>query len=95
LCDGEAFSLYTRIVALHRFVDYVPLMIDNVLVRGICEDLANVLRKSFNFSEPSAAERCDSFLQEPLEVKKERDHLKQRANRLARAAEGLHDFWAS
>ena len=94
LCDGEAFSLYTRIVAFHRFVDYVPLVIDKLLVRGICEDLANVLRKSFRFSEPTAAEQCDSFLQEPPEVKKKRDRLKQRSIRLARAAEDLHDFWA-
>jgi Dynamin GTPase effector domain len=89
----KVFSLYTRIVALRRFVDYVPLVIDKLLVRGSCEDLANILRKSFRFSEPSAAERCDGFLQEPLEVKNERDRLKQRSNRLARAAEGLHDFW--
>jgi len=80
-------------VALHRFVDYVPLVVDTELVRGVCGDLAPVLRRSFRFSEPGAAERCSDFLQEPHEVKEEREHLKQRLHRLTLATEELSDFW--
>jgi Dynamin GTPase effector domain len=88
-CDGDVFSLHTRIVALLRFVDYVPLVIDTVLVRGLCDDLATVLRRSFRFSEVNAAERCSYFLQESPEAKRMRDHLGQKHARLTRAAEEL------
>jgi len=81
------------IVALHRFVDYVPLVVDTELVRGICQDLASVLRQSFKFSEPNVGERCREFLQEPLDVKKEREFLEQKLRRLARAEEELRNFW--
>lgn len=84
----------THVVALRRFADYVPLVVDTELVRGVCEELAPVLRRSFRFSDPGAAERYSDFLQEPLEVKNERERLKQRLDRLTRAAEELHDFWA-
>ncbi|KAI0250038.1 P-loop containing nucleoside triphosphate hydrolase protein [Lactifluus subvellereus] len=80
-------------VALHRFVDYVPLVVDTELVRGVCEGLAPVLRRSFGFSSPGAVERCSDLLQEPLEVKRERERLIQRLHRLALATEELHHFW--
>jgi Dynamin GTPase effector domain len=88
-CDGDVFSLHTRIVALLRFVDYVSLVIDTVLVRGLCDGLANVIRQSFRFSEDNAAERCSYLLQEPPEIKGMRDHLRQKQVRLTRAAEEL------
>jgi Dynamin GTPase effector domain len=94
LCDVAVFSQYSRIVALNRFVDYVPLVIDTELVRGFCKDLSQILRRSFKFSEPGAAERCGNLLQEPLDVKRERDRLKRRYDRLTRASEELRDFWA-
>ncbi|KAI0002252.1 P-loop containing nucleoside triphosphate hydrolase protein [Russula compacta] len=80
-------------VALQRFVDYVPLVVDTELVRGVCQELTATLRQSFRFSEPDAAERCREFLREPFEVQQEREHLRQKFNRLSQAAEELNDFW--
>ncbi|KAI0302309.1 P-loop containing nucleoside triphosphate hydrolase protein [Multifurca ochricompacta] len=80
-------------VALHRFVDYAPLVVDIELVRGVCQGLATVLRQSFKFSEPNVAERCREFLQEPLEIRREREQLSQKLRRLELAVEELRDFW--
>jgi len=84
-------------VSLLRFVDYVPLVIDTVLVHGVWDDLANVLRQSFRFSEDNAAERCSYFLQESPETKIMRDQLEHKQVRLRRAAEELrrHGLWRS
>ena len=80
-------------VALHRFVDYVPLVVDMELVRSVCKNLAPALRRSFKFSEPNLIERCRDLLQEPPEVKKERDFLEQKLRRLTRAEEEVRNFW--
>ncbi|KAH8996866.1 P-loop containing nucleoside triphosphate hydrolase protein [Lactarius akahatsu] len=80
-------------VALHRFVDYVPLVVDTELVRGVCQDLARVLRHSFKFNEPNLVERCREYLQEPPDVKGDREFLEQKLRRLARAEEELRNFW--
>jgi hypothetical protein len=88
-CGGDVFSLHTRIVALLRFADYVSLVIDTMLVRGLCDGLTNVLRQSFRFSEDNSAERCSHFLRESPEAEKMRDHLRQKQVRLTRAAEEL------
>lgn len=82
-------------VALHRFVDYVPLVVDTELVRSVCEDLAPALRQSFKFSEPNLVERCRELLQEPPEVKKEREFLEQKLRRLSRAEEEVRNFWVN
>jgi ubiquinone biosynthesis protein UbiJ len=81
-------------VALHRFVDYVPLIVDTELVQGVCQDLAKVLRRSLRFSESNAAERCADFLREPDEIQEDRERLKQKLDRLTRAKEELTDFWS-
>ncbi|KAH9007592.1 P-loop containing nucleoside triphosphate hydrolase protein [Lactarius deliciosus] len=80
-------------VALHRFVDYVPLVVDTELVRGVCQDLPRVLRQSFKFNEPNLVERCREYLQEPPDVKGDREFLEQKLRRLARAEEELRNFW--
>ncbi|KAH9006239.1 P-loop containing nucleoside triphosphate hydrolase protein [Lactarius hatsudake] len=80
-------------VALHRFVDYVPLVVDTELVRGLCQDLPRVLRQSFKFNEPNLVERCREYLQEPPDVKGAREFLEQKLRRLARAEEELRNFW--
>ncbi|KAI9441569.1 P-loop containing nucleoside triphosphate hydrolase protein [Lactarius indigo] len=80
-------------VALHRFVDYVPLVVDTELVRGVCQDLGRVLRHSFKFNEPNLVERCREYLQEPPDVKRDREFLEQKLRRLARAEEELRNFW--
>jgi hypothetical protein len=66
------------------------------LVRGVCQDLANVLRKSFTFSEPDAAERCTDFLRESDEVREKREYLTQRKRRLALAKVELagYGYWS-
>jgi len=80
-------------VSLHRFVDYVPLVIDTELVRGICQDLTASLRRSFRLSEPNAADRCRDLLREPDDVQSERELLQQRQHRLNRAEDELREFW--
>jgi len=80
-------------VALRRFVDYVPLVVDTQLVRGVCRNLSATLRRSFRFSEPGAVERCRECLQEPVEVQAARQELRQKLHRLAKADEELRDFW--
>ncbi|KAF8504669.1 P-loop containing nucleoside triphosphate hydrolase protein [Russula emetica] len=82
-------------VALHRFVDYVPLIVDTELVQGVCQGLATILRKSFRFNDPGAAERCSAFLRESVEVRERREFLKQRKHRLALAKVELteYGFW--
>jgi len=81
-------------VALHRFVDYVPLVVDTELVQGVCQDLAKILRQSLRFSEPDAAERCRDLLLEPHNVQIDRRRLRQRLDRLHLATEELSNFWA-
>jgi hypothetical protein len=83
------------IVALHRFVDYIPLVVDTELVRSVCADLAPALRQSFKFSEPNLVERCRDLLQEPFEVRKEREFLEQKLRRLTRAEEEVRNFWVN
>lgn len=80
-------------VALHRFVDYVPLVVDIELVRGVCRDLPATLRQSFKFNESNLVERCREFLQEPLDAKRERELLEQKLRRLERAQVEVSDFW--
>ena len=92
LHDGSSLN-HKFLVALHRFVDYVPLIVDMELVQGICQDLTTILRKSFTFSESGAAERCSDFLRESVDVQEKREYLKQRKLRLARAKEELSDYW--
>jgi Dynamin GTPase effector domain len=75
-------------------VDYVPLIVDTELVQGVCQDLAKVLRRSLRLSEPNLTERCREFLREPDEVQEDRERLKQKLHRLARAKEELTDFWS-
>jgi len=81
------------LVALRRFVDYIPLVVDTELVRGVCHELGSTLRRSFRFSEPNAAERCRDLLREPLETQDDRARFRQRLQRLSRAEEELRDFW--
>ncbi len=80
-------------VALHRFIDYVPLVVDTELVRGMCQDLTLALRQSFKFSEPNLVERCNEYLQEHPDVKNERESLEQKLRRLTRAEVEIHNFW--
>ena len=81
------------LVSLHRFVDYVPLVIDTELVRGICQDLTATLRKSFRLSDPDAADRCRDLLREPDDVQRDREDLQLRLGRLNKAEDELRVFW--
>ena len=74
-------------------MDYVPLIIDTELVRGICQGLTVTLRKSFSLSDPVAVERCRDFLREPQEVQRERKHLRQKLDRLTQAEDEVRHFW--
>jgi hypothetical protein len=91
------YSLIVRaafvIVALHRFVDYIPLVVDMELVRGVCQDLAPALRQSFKFSEPNLVERCREFCRNLLLSGEIASFLEQKLRRLARAEEELRNFW--
>ncbi|KAI0262180.1 P-loop containing nucleoside triphosphate hydrolase protein [Gloeopeniophorella convolvens] len=80
-------------VALRRFTDYVPLAVDAKLVRGLGEGLASALRESFKLSEPGALERCREFLREPPKREAEREELRQKMDRLTRAAQELQTSW--
>jgi hypothetical protein len=81
------------LVVLNRFVDYIPLIVDTELVQGTHQELADILRQSFKLSDPDAAERCSELLREPPEVQQEREHLKQKLDRLALATRELTNFW--
>lgn len=83
------------LVCLDRFVDYVPLIIDTELVRGVCQGLKTALRQGFRLNEADAAERCYELLREPQEVQVEREHLQQKLRRLHKAQYELEKFWGS
>lgn len=83
------------LVCLDRFVDYVPLIIDTELVRGVCQGLKTALRQGFRLNEADAAERCYELLREPQEVQVEREHLQQKLRRLYKAQYELEKFWGS
>ena len=70
----------------------MPLVVDTVLVRGVCEGLRTTLRKSFRLSEPDAVERCHELLREPQEIQEERERLQQKLRRLNQAEDELRDF---
>ena len=59
----------------------------------MCQDLAPALRRSFKFSEPNPVERCHDFLQEPPDVRRDREFLEQKLRRLALAEDELRNFW--
>ena len=61
------------------------------LVHSVCKSLAPALRRSFKFSEPNFVERCRDLLQEPHEVRKERELIEQKLRRLVRAEEKVRD----
>jgi hypothetical protein len=96
LHDGSSYT-HKLLVALHRFVDYVPLIVDTELVQGACQGLATILRRSFRFRDPGAVERCNEFLRETAEVQEKREYLRQKKRRLALAKIELSDFgfWTS
>ncbi|KAG9123954.1 hypothetical protein FRC07_013378 [Ceratobasidium sp. 392] len=80
-------------VAYKRFVDIIPMTIDETLVRGFSRGLEKRLFEGLGVSGDDAKEHCAAFLAQSTEITLERDMLKGRLNRLNQAKQEISAIW--
>ncbi|KAI0045529.1 hypothetical protein FA95DRAFT_1607639 [Auriscalpium vulgare] len=78
-------------VAYKRYVDDVPLAIDQELVRGLREGLEAAISSGIGINKPDGYERCKNFLREPAAIGERRNELEGKKKRLLKAKEELLD----
>lgn len=80
------------LVSHRRFIDMVGLAIDKDLVRGIAEDIRDVLERSIILDDDNDAanlKRCSAFMQEQPLIHKQRGDLEKKMQRLNAARQEL------
>ncbi|KAF8603999.1 hypothetical protein BDV93DRAFT_117624 [Ceratobasidium sp. AG-I] len=82
-------------VAYKRFVDIVPMAIDETLVRGFSRGLQTRLFEGLGVSGENAKEHCAGFLAHPHEITLQREMLKTRRDRLALAKREISAIWGN
>lgn len=80
-------------VAYKRYVDIIPMAVDETLVRGFCFDLEKRLFEKLGVSGDNAKERCAALLAQSHEITLERDMLKARRERLDQAKREISAIW--
>ncbi|EMD32895.1 hypothetical protein CERSUDRAFT_76970 [Gelatoporia subvermispora B] len=81
-------------VAYKRFIDNIPIAIDQDLVLGLdrSHQLERKLRKGLGLNGPDAYQICEEFLREPEDVSLRRDELRKKKERLAKARRELMEL---
>ena len=82
-------------MAYKRFVDMVPMTLDQGLIRGLTSGLENALFVGLGVSGPQGFENCRRLLQEPPNIVERRDELKKRRDRLNSARRELMDVFTT
>ena len=82
-------------VAYKRFVDMVPMTLDQGLIRGLASGLENALFIGLGVSGPQGFENCRRLLQEPTNIVERREELKKRRDRLNSARRELMDVFTT
>ncbi|KAG8699689.1 hypothetical protein FRC08_005158 [Ceratobasidium sp. 394] len=82
-------------VAYKRFVDIIPMTVDETLVRGFSRGLEKRLFEGLGVSGDNAKEHCKAFLAHSHEITLERDMLKARRDRLNSAKQEISGIWGS
>ncbi|KAG8736179.1 hypothetical protein FRC10_009636 [Ceratobasidium sp. 414] len=82
-------------VAYKRFVDVIPMTVDETLVRGFSRGLEKRLFEGLGVSGDNAKEHCAAFLAHSNEITLERDMLKTRRDRLNLAKQEISNIWGS
>lgn len=81
-------------VAYKRFVDNVPMAIDEALVRGITTDLETVLFNGLRVNGPNGYANCKRLLQEPTDTSERRNEYQKRRERLQLARQELLEVFS-
>ena len=81
-------------MAFKRCVDYIPLAIDMVLVRGFGKDLISLLLQELGVSGADADRKCAAYLAEPFELVAKREELRDSLTRLVAAKDAIEE-WAA
>ncbi|KAG8776904.1 hypothetical protein FRC12_000633 [Ceratobasidium sp. 428] len=82
-------------VAYKRFVDIIPMAIDETLVRGFSRGLEKRLFEGLGVSGDNAKEHCAGFLAHSHEITLEREMLKTRRDRLNLAKQEISTIWGN
>ncbi|KAL5504501.1 hypothetical protein ACEPAH_7162 [Sanghuangporus vaninii] len=77
-------------VASKRFIDAISLAVDYELIRAFANDISKALYESLNKGD--ARERCAIYMQEVPKIKKRREELRSRLERLEAAKQELTDY---
>jgi hypothetical protein len=83
------------VVAYKRFVDVIPMAVDETLVRGFCRGLEKRLFEGLGVSGDNAKEHCAAFLANSHDITLERDMLKTRRDRLSLAKKEISTIWGN
>lgn len=79
-------------VASRRFVDYVPMTVDQELLRGLSKGLASAVKKEITFNRADIKDYCEELLREPSNIGIARKKLQEKLDRLRRAKTELARF---
>ncbi|QRV97583.1 dynamin central region protein [Ceratobasidium sp. AG-Ba] len=82
-------------VAYKRFVDIIPMTVDETLVRGFSRGLEKRLFEGLGVSGDNAKERCAALLAQSHDITLERDMLKTRRERLDLAKKEISTLWGN
>jgi len=90
MANARAYFL----VAFRRFTDLVPMMIDQELLRGLDWDrgLVSALTKGLGITGPGSFEKAMEYLQEPPDVRRLRENLSGKRERLLCAKRELQSI---
>ena len=75
-------------------MDYIPLAIDMMLVRGFGKDLISLLLQELGISGADADRKCAAYLAEPVELVAKREELRDSLTRLVAAKDAIEE-WAA
>ena len=79
-------------VASRRFVDYVPMTVDQELLCGLSKGLVSAVKKEITFNRADIKDYCEELLREPSNVGIARKKLQEKLDRLRRAKSELARF---
>ena len=80
-------------VAMQRYIDKIPMLIDNLLVLKLKEAIPRALMSKLPFGKPDQRSLCAELLRQADDVTAKRKELRARRLRLENAREELNRVW--